>query len=83
MRMPSAPLGTGWAHSVGQSHQSTVSLGPVPGLAAVNERLPLDGSGSWISPLLYPWDSGVTPGVKFGSLSECYPNGEGITRPWA
>lgn len=67
--MPYAPLGTHWANSVGQSHQTTVCLEPVPGLAAVNESLPLDSSGNWIRPLLYPWDSGFTPGMKFGSLN--------------
>lgn len=54
MRMPYALLGTHWANPVGQSSQTTVCLGPVPALAAVNESLPLDGSGNWIRPFLYP-----------------------------
>jgi len=54
MRMPYASLGTHWENSVGQSHQTSVCLGPDPVLAAVNESLPLDGSGNWMRPLLYP-----------------------------
>lgn len=81
MRMPYASLGTHWANSVGRSHQTSVCLEHDPVLTAVNESLPLDGSGNWIRPWLYPWDSGFTPEVNFGSSSEWHPNGEGCTMP--
>lgn len=83
MRMPYASLGTHWANSVGQSHQTSVCLGPDPVLAAINKSLPLDGSGNWIRHLLYPSDSVFTPGMTFGSPAECHPNGVGYTRPQA